>query len=160
MPKHPLGRVAVYRLYGCDDDLLYVGIGELPAMRWQDHRAHKDWWPEVHRAEVVWRASRQEAEAEELRCIETDKPRYNVMGTYKHHKPRARSVQMPVPVVQAKDIAAALDLTPAYVSQFLSKKRGFPQPCALGPSGRNRKWNTAEVVAWVNANRQPLSDAS
>lgn len=158
MPRHPLGRVAVYRLYGVGDELLYVGIGELPALRWQDHRARKAWWGDVVRAEVAWRGGRAEAEAEELLCIQQDHPKYNVMGTYKHHKPRAQSVPMPEPEVQVKDIAAALDLTTAYVGQFLSKKPGFPKPFEV--RSNRRRWRTAEVVAWVNENRQPLSDAS
>ncbi|MDN5929502.1 MAG: DUF2637 domain-containing protein [Pseudonocardia sp.] len=68
----------VYRLYGDTDQLLYVGIADIPATRLGDHRRTKTWWSEVVRAEVEAYRTRAEALAVEALAIRTERPVYNI----------------------------------------------------------------------------------
>lgn len=69
---------AVYRLFG--DNLLYVGVGDDPAVRICGHRRDKSWWPEVRYAEIEWYEDRSAAEREESRAIASEAPRENIKG--------------------------------------------------------------------------------
>lgn len=80
MSKHP-GRTALYRLFGKDDHLLYVGVATNPDVRWASHSHSKPWWPSVERRAVEWHESRAGAERAELAAIRTEKPLHNVVGT-------------------------------------------------------------------------------
>jgi predicted GIY-YIG superfamily endonuclease len=73
-------RAALYRLYGTDGTLLYVGITFDPGTRFWQHGARKEWWPEVTRNTVVWHRSRYEAHRAEAAAIEAERPLYNVRG--------------------------------------------------------------------------------
>jgi antitoxin (DNA-binding transcriptional repressor) of toxin-antitoxin stability system len=69
---------AVYRLYDADETLLYVGITYDIKTRFADHKADKEWWPEVSTKEIRWLPDREAAWAEEQRVIHEEHPRYNV----------------------------------------------------------------------------------
>lgn len=73
-------RTALYSLYDANDNLLYVGVGFNPELRWILHAREKPWWPEVARKEVVWFESRIPALEAEADAIASLKPRYNVAG--------------------------------------------------------------------------------
>jgi hypothetical protein len=78
---HPMNRrTALYSLYDANDNLLYVGVGFKPELRWVLHAREKPWWAEVARKEVVWFESRIEALEAEADAIKSLKPRYNVAG--------------------------------------------------------------------------------
>lgn len=51
---------------------------------------------------------------------------------------------------KAEDIAAWLDVCPRYVSEKLSKKRGFPPRL---PVGRGR-WLKDEIIDWASRARK------
>lgn len=70
-------RTAVYRFYGADGALLYVGMSENPAARMDDHHA-KPWWPQVCRRELEWFDNQWLAADEETALIRTAKPNYNI----------------------------------------------------------------------------------
>lgn len=72
-------RAALYRLFDETDSLLYVGITNDTETRWAVHAREKTWWPDVHRREVEWKASRDEAEAAEAEAIGRETPRWNVI---------------------------------------------------------------------------------
>lgn len=74
---HP-ERVALYRLYGADGQLLYVGITNNPKLRWQAHARDKSWWGEVARKDVEWFERRKSAERIEKTEIEDESPVYNL----------------------------------------------------------------------------------
>lgn len=82
MPSAP-ERTALYRFYGADGDLLYVGISIDPDGRWKAHRDNKEKWvPFVARRTVEWLDSRPEALDAEARAIRSERPRYN--GTHNY----------------------------------------------------------------------------
>jgi prevent-host-death family protein len=78
-------RTALYRLYDAGDELLYVGIADDPKIRFRRHRDEKPWWPQVAMKDIEWLADRETAQAEELRVIEGEMPRYNRQGVRWFH---------------------------------------------------------------------------
>ncbi|WP_405536949.1 GntR family transcriptional regulator [Streptomyces antimycoticus] len=70
-------RTALYRLYGADDRLLYVGITSEPKTRMKAHAADKSWWTEVQTREVEWFGTRDEAAAAEVEAIRREQPLHN-----------------------------------------------------------------------------------
>ena len=74
-------RTALYRLYGDDGQLLYIGISADPERRFVQHAFTKPWWREVARREVqAWFDSRHDARAAEALAIDGEKPRHNIRG--------------------------------------------------------------------------------
>lgn len=86
-------RTALYRLYGADNVLLYVGIAGKPDSRWKQHSRQKEWWPKVTRKTLAWYETRAEAEAEELAAMAAERPVYNVAGS--PHRPEPGSPLRP-----------------------------------------------------------------
>jgi len=76
--NEPSARVALYRFYGTDDLLLYVGISQHLGQRWEAHMRSKLWWPAVRRQTVQWYASRAEAAVAESVAIAQERPLYNL----------------------------------------------------------------------------------
>lgn len=70
-------RTALYWIHGYADELIYVGIGFSPIVRWASHE-RKSWWNEVTRVRVEWFDARDDARAAELCAIATHRPRYNI----------------------------------------------------------------------------------
>lgn len=68
---------SVYRFYNEHDLLLYVGITSQGTQRFTQHRAEKDWWPEVSRIEVENFQTREEALHRETEIIRQECPLYN-----------------------------------------------------------------------------------
>ena len=74
-----IDRSAVYRLYGTDDSLLYVGVSVDPRRRYLEHASTQPWGPEVARFEVAaWYDERRDALAAEAHAIRSDRPRHNL----------------------------------------------------------------------------------
>lgn len=73
-------RTALYRLYDADDQLLYVGITNMPNVRLAAHRG-RGWWHQVARTEVEWYETRQPAAQAEVRAIQEEWPLYNVTNS-------------------------------------------------------------------------------
>jgi predicted GIY-YIG superfamily endonuclease len=82
-------RTALYRFYGADGELLYVGITNRLQKRWREHSRHyaATWWPKVRSNTVHWYPNRTEAGRAEREAIRTEKPLYNVMHTGRHNVP-------------------------------------------------------------------------
>jgi hypothetical protein len=66
----------VYRIYGTEDALLYVGLTANVDARLSGHR-QKSWWPEVERVEVDEFRNRGEAAIAEITAIYEEEPKYN-----------------------------------------------------------------------------------
>lgn len=81
---------ALYRLYGADDALLYVGIS-VHLARWAGHATDKPWWREVARATVEWFPDRSAALTAERAAIATERPRCNVQHNGGAPRPIASS---------------------------------------------------------------------
>lgn len=79
MPTRPApGNAALYRLYGSDGKLLYIGICDDPVQRWHTH-SRKPWWPQVVRFHVSWFPSRAAAGQAEAVAIRQERPQYNIV---------------------------------------------------------------------------------
>jgi predicted GIY-YIG superfamily endonuclease len=70
-------RTALYRLYDGEGVLLYVGITNMPNVRFAAH-SMKSWWKRVDRKDIVWFDNRQQAEQAETRAIRDEQPVFNV----------------------------------------------------------------------------------
>jgi predicted GIY-YIG superfamily endonuclease len=75
---------ALYRLFDSEQRLLYVGITNSPAKRWEQHAETKFWWPDVAQKTVEWLGTRVHADRAERKAIKEEKPLYNW-----HHAARA-----------------------------------------------------------------------
>jgi transcriptional regulator with XRE-family HTH domain/predicted GIY-YIG superfamily endonuclease len=81
------GRTALYRIYGDDELLLYVGIAKDFGKRWKQHAARQPWWDQVKRQTVVWYDTREEALTEEALAIQAGQPKYNLWYPFHGRSP-------------------------------------------------------------------------
>jgi predicted GIY-YIG superfamily endonuclease len=65
---------ALYRLYGEDGQLLYVGITRAPGPRMTQHASVQPWWGEVARKTMVWYPTRAHACQAEASAIRKEHP--------------------------------------------------------------------------------------
>ena len=80
---------ALYRFFGDDGALLYVGISLQPFARMGQHRTDKSWWGEVAAVTIERHPTRRDVLAAERDAIRREKPRYNVVHTAPHRgRPR------------------------------------------------------------------------
>jgi hypothetical protein len=70
-------RTALYRHYGIDGSLLYVGISLGPVRRLEQHKHKSDWFRTIARIDVQWLPSRSAALDAEARAIANENPRHN-----------------------------------------------------------------------------------
>lgn len=97
-------RTALYRLYGTDDQLLYVGITNMPQVRWAAH-CMKPWWSQVVRKQIDWFGSRQEAAEAEVRAIRAESPAHNRMHAVSRN---GEPSVAPIEIADSGDFDAAL----------------------------------------------------
>lgn len=71
----------LYRLYGADDALLYIGITGNKVQRFEGHRRNTRWWKQVARKELTTFPDRASAVAAEEKAVLAEQPRYNVEYT-------------------------------------------------------------------------------
>lgn len=69
---------ALYRFFGLNDELLYIGITFDPPMRFRQHSTDKPWWAEVSRIGIETFPSRRAVLEAERRAIITERPRWNI----------------------------------------------------------------------------------
>lgn len=77
------GRTSLYRLYDRNGNLLYIGISNDPAKRFNSHRwaKYKAWRHDIATYTAEWLDTREEAEAAEIAAIRSERPLHNRM----HH---------------------------------------------------------------------------
>lgn len=148
------GRTGTYRLYAAAEQLLYVGVGDLPATRWQDHRTHKTWWSDVDHATVKWWPTRAEALADEANAIANENPLHNIEGTGKRRKKLGPPFAPGTVLVGSQEIAVRLDISRQRVRQ-IGARDGFPEPIATISNGRI--WRADDVEAWIAIERAEWS---
>jgi hypothetical protein len=68
----------LYRFYGDDDALLYIGMTKNPLSRLNDHARGKDWFGEVVRVSIEHFPSRYELQEAEKRAICSENPAFNI----------------------------------------------------------------------------------
>jgi hypothetical protein len=96
---------ALYRLYDESGALLYVGITNMPNVRFATHSL-RAWWSEVARKEIEWHPDRRVAEAFEIQAIGEERPRYNAV--HAKEAPALPPLAEPVDALEAEVQAAAL----------------------------------------------------
>lgn len=125
-------RVAIYRFFDADDELLYVGISSDPALRWMQHRATKPWASEVAMRVIEWLPSRLDALLAEVQAIRTEQPRYNGTHTPYRRSGRPRpsmknlsvdDLDKAVGYVAIQDIAELLGTKATNISGYRSQSR-------------------------------------
>lgn len=67
----------LYRMFGADGELLYIGMSTTRMRRFFEHQRSKDWFTEVARLELEHFASAFEASWAERAAIHTEDPREN-----------------------------------------------------------------------------------
>lgn len=82
---------ALYRFFGADDALLYIGISIHPFARMGQHQGDKSWWGEVVKVTIERHPTRADVVAAERVAIRAEGPRYNIV-----HAGRARDRRPPV----------------------------------------------------------------
>lgn len=73
-------RLRTYTLYRLRDSLgrlLYIGISNSAARRFEEHASERPWWTQVAAIEVQHYATRAEVEAAEKAAIRDEQPLYN-----------------------------------------------------------------------------------
>lgn len=71
------GRAAVYRIFGDEQRLLYIGSSERPRQRWHEHRNRTTWWPEARAYSLTWLPTREAAYEAESSAIKAERPVFN-----------------------------------------------------------------------------------
>ncbi len=79
LPVSDPNPTAIYRLFGADGVLLYVGISNDPPVRYKQHAGDKPWWHEVATKVEEWQPDRATAKRLETKAITTESPRYNLL---------------------------------------------------------------------------------
>jgi predicted GIY-YIG superfamily endonuclease len=94
------GQTAVYRLYGSDRRLLYVGISTNPDRRWYEHSLEKMWWHLVTEKQVSWHENREQALIVEEEVERRENPRFG--DTHRLGSGWRRSGRKEDPALQAQ----------------------------------------------------------
>ena len=68
----------LYRHFGEDGTLLYVGVSLSAMQRLMQHRSHAHWFEQIKRIEVERFATRQQAFAAERAAVINEKPAFNI----------------------------------------------------------------------------------
>jgi len=171
-------RVALYRFFNSDDELLYAGISADPAFRWKEHRRSKPWAGEVTMRVIEWFPTREEALRAESDVILCERPRYNVSQSRRPDKPgpprpsmrrlRRADVASAKGYMAIQDVAALLGVTPRAVSTYRYHSKpgrvyaGDPFPAQDGVIAHHPVWSVgrkAEIRQW-RARHQPRKHAT
>jgi hypothetical protein len=72
-------RTAVYRFFDAAGALLYVGLTNNTAIRWDHHARRKPWWRDVTRKSVTWFEDRPTAARAEAQAIRAESPKWNIV---------------------------------------------------------------------------------
>jgi len=100
----------LYRFFGHDGRLLYVGITADPGVRWKAHAKDKPWWAEVANVTVEPYDSREAVLAAETAAIASEGPLYNVMHNKSEDAAMLRAARRSQPLpplgVEANDLLA------------------------------------------------------
>lgn len=79
----------LYRHFDKDGDLLYVGISLSAVARLKQHMDHSRWANEISRIEIEQFPTREAALFAELKAIQSEKPRHNIVHNYIQKKSHA-----------------------------------------------------------------------
>jgi len=77
----------LYRFFNTAGELLYVGITNNPWSRYRDHQRDKTWFNEVASSTMQHFPSREELARAETHAIQTEAPKYNIIGAAPRQSP-------------------------------------------------------------------------
>jgi hypothetical protein len=80
----------LYRYFGEDGTLLYIGVSLSAVQRLAQHRIHAPWFDQIKRIELETFATRQQAEAAERAAIIKEMPLFNI--SFSNSKARSRAL--------------------------------------------------------------------
>lgn len=89
-------KVSLYRYFGGDDRLLYVGISNNPITRLRQHGKSKD-LTSIRWIELEWFGSRKEASLAEATAIHRERPEWNIAMQVASRQPRKTKLPLPPP---------------------------------------------------------------
>jgi excinuclease UvrABC nuclease subunit len=130
--------VTLYRVYGDEGILLYIGVSNNFGRRWNEHSRNQPWWNSRRRMTVDWYNTEDEALDAEAHAIFNEQPRYNVM--HRKQAQRLKSLQVtrsPCPAyatVSGEDLFYLDD--PAYRELIQSMQRAAQEREARRIAGR------------------------
>jgi prevent-host-death family protein len=81
LPASDPNPTAVYRLFGAEGTLLYVGVSNEPPVRYTAHSYDKPWWGDVASKTEEWYPNRAAALKVESEAILKESPRFNRAGS-------------------------------------------------------------------------------
>lgn len=158
------GRTAVYRIRDEGDDLIYIGMTNNVAFRWNSHQIVQPWWGEVRSMTFEWYETRDEAADAEKAAIFAEQPKYNV--TYIKPSSGRRWKQHPdvAPVdwenfaleprdddeglLSIEGVAEMIAVSSTTTALNALKRTGGPKGFSIGT---NRVFRKAEIRAWIAA---------
>ena len=73
------GETELYRCYGPEGVLLYVGISLGAIGRLVQHRQQQDWWIEVTHISITRFPTREDARSAETAMIHSERPLFNII---------------------------------------------------------------------------------
>ena len=165
-------RTALYRIRGEDDELLYIGISNNLAGRWNGHQAVQPWWDELRSLTVEWHDTRNEAEDAEKAAILAEQPKYNV--TYLrpgNWRSRERPGNSPVDwesitlapqdddedLLSMGDIARMIRIGTTTAALNALKRTGGPEGFVIATQ---RVFRKRQVRAWIAALEAEQQDSA
>ena len=130
-------KTALYRIWGNDDQLLYVGISKSALGRLGQHLTEKSWAADIANVTIETFATRELAAAAEVEAIKAEKPLHNVV-----HNGSSAYVGRPNPALEKAVTDSAADLSktkglkkghhvgqlPYTLYTLISTDQLFPQP--------------------------------
>jgi len=87
-------KTALYRIWGNQDQLLYVGISKSALGRLGQHLAEKTWADDITNVTIETFPTREQAAAAEVAAIKTEKPIHNVIYNQGGYAGSSRSRQL------------------------------------------------------------------
>ncbi|GGY78768.1 hypothetical protein GCM10010363_69610 [Streptomyces omiyaensis] len=150
MVADPTARTALYRAFGQEGELLYVGISSDPYGRFRTHHREKDWWEkDVAKLTLEWYPNRPLAEKAEYEALHSELPlrneRRSYISKFADERPLAE-VTDGMDVANARRVAEFLHVSPQRIAE-LSKRRDFPPRLDIpGPAS----WDFDAVKLWAS----------
>jgi len=125
------GACAVYRIYGADDCLLYVGMTGDLRKRFADHASQR-WFLLAETIRVEWFATEATAREAERRAIRSEHPRRNIMDRKEREErtspesPHLRLVPPQGTVTLTEAVALDIVDCTLHALRKASQRAGFP----------------------------------
>lgn len=111
----------LYRHFGSNDELLYVGISIDPFKRSKQHKRHSEWFNGVARIEIEIHKSRELALDAEREAIMSEQPLYNIA----HKNPKKGKRQAKRTLSREELYHSTVNVSPMYSIRSAAEYLGF-----------------------------------